>query len=68
MPVSNLPEDKLREIQAAFTRLGKAGYRVITKWEEDSMPNQPDNVLALKWLPLQDILGTCFYTIQAKKN
>ncbi|KAF5291331.1 hypothetical protein FQA39_LY03482 [Lamprigera yunnana] len=31
-------------------------YKVLWKWEEDSLPNQPKNVLTNKWFPQQDVL------------
>ena len=32
--------------------------RVLWKWENDTLPNKPDNVMIKKWMPQRDILGT----------
>lgn len=32
-------------------------YDFIWKWDQDSMPGKPDNVLLSKWLPQRDILA-----------
>ncbi|CAH1164481.1 unnamed protein product [Phaedon cochleariae] len=37
--------------------LGEVPYKVLWKWETDTLPNKPDNVMTRKWLPQQDILG-----------
>lgn len=37
-----------------FSRLPQ---RVLWKWESDSMPGKPDNVMLRRWLPQQDVLG-----------
>ncbi|XP_063216516.1 UDP-glycosyltransferase UGT5-like [Bacillus rossius redtenbacheri] len=33
-----------------------AGCRVLWKWEADSLPGRPANVMVRKWLPQQDVL------------
>ncbi|GJQ65080.1 hypothetical protein Trydic_g7230 [Trypoxylus dichotomus] len=47
------PEDKRAMFQNAFSRLKQ---RVLWKWENDSMPNQPANVMLQKWMPQFEIL------------
>lgn len=32
-------------------------YKVLWKFEEDDLPDKPDNVKISKWLPQQDVLG-----------
>jgi glucuronosyltransferase len=47
------PDEKRREFLKAFGRLPQ---RVLWKWENDSMPGKPDNVMIQKWMPQLDIL------------
>lgn len=47
------PEEKRREFLKAFKRLPQ---RVLWKYENDSMPGKPDNVMIRKWMPQLDIL------------
>ncbi|XP_055839618.1 UDP-glycosyltransferase UGT5-like [Episyrphus balteatus] len=44
---------KLNALLSAFKRLKQ---KVIWKWENETLPNQPKNVLISKWLPQKDIL------------
>lgn len=48
-----LPEEKREAIVHA---LGKLKQRVLWKWENDTLPNQPSNVFIRKWMPQRDIL------------
>lgn len=52
------PEDKRRIFQRAFARFKQ--HRVVWKWENDTMPEKPDNVMIQKWMPQLDIL--CKFT------
>jgi glucuronosyltransferase len=45
------------KIDALMKVFGKLKQRVIFKWETDSLPGQPDNVITGKWLPQDDILA-----------
>jgi len=47
------PEDKRQAFLRAFARLEQ---RVLWKWENETMPEKPDNVMIQKWLPQLDIL------------
>ncbi|XP_047003773.1 UDP-glucosyltransferase 2-like [Schistocerca americana] len=49
-----MAEDKQRAFIEAFRELPQ---RVLWKWESDSLPNQPTNLMVRKWLPQQDILA-----------
>ncbi|XP_066998948.2 UDP-glucosyltransferase 2 [Anabrus simplex] len=49
-----LPKTKIAAILEAFSEIPQ---RVIWKWESDSLPGQPANVMVAKWLPQQDILA-----------
>jgi hypothetical protein len=49
-----MPKEKVEILMKVF---GKLKQRVIFKWETDSLPGQPDNVLTGKWLPQDDILA-----------
>jgi hypothetical protein len=49
-----LPKEKIDIFMAAFAKLKQ---RVIFKWEADTLPGKPDNVLTGKWLPQDDILA-----------
>ncbi|XP_058459806.1 UDP-glucosyltransferase 2-like [Malaya genurostris] len=37
--------------------LGKLKQRILWKWETDSFPNQPANVMTKEWLPQDDVLA-----------
>jgi glucuronosyltransferase len=50
----HLPEEKRRAFLQAFSELPQ---KILWKWESDSLPGQPANVKAAKWLPQQDVLG-----------
>ena len=41
---------------AILHALGKLKQRVLWKWENDTLPNQPSNVFIRKWMPQRDIL------------
>lgn len=47
------PEEKRQEFLRAFARLPQ---RVLWKWENETMPGKPDNVMIQKWMPQLDIL------------
>jgi hypothetical protein len=51
---SKMPEAKRQAFLEAFSKLKQ---RVLWKWETDSLPGQPKNVMLGKWLPQSDILG-----------
>lgn len=42
--------------EALLNALSKFPQRVVWKWENDTLPNQPSNVFIKKWLPQRDIL------------
>lgn len=42
--------------EAFLHSLGKLKQRVLWKWENDTIPNQPPNVFIRKWMPQRDIL------------
>lgn len=50
----DLPAAKLQEFVKS---IGKLKQRVLWKWEADTIPNQPANVLTKKWLPQDDVLA-----------
>ncbi|KAF2881515.1 hypothetical protein ILUMI_24649 [Ignelater luminosus] len=47
------PEEKTK---AFLKALGRLPQRVIWKWEAETLPDQPSNVMIQKWLPQLDIL------------
>ncbi|XP_068083108.1 UDP-glucosyltransferase 2 isoform X2 [Anabrus simplex] len=49
-----LPPEKVKEILEAFSEIPQ---RILWKWESDSLPGKPSNVMVKKWLPQQDILA-----------
>jgi UDP:flavonoid glycosyltransferase YjiC (YdhE family) len=53
----NLPVEKREAILRVFSKLKQ---KVLWKWEDESLPGQPQNVKLGKWLPQQDILGKIF--------
>lgn len=52
-----LPEHKREAILQA---VGKLKQRVLWKWENETMLNQPPNVFIRKWMPQRDILCKIF--------
>ncbi|CAH1375671.1 hypothetical protein MTP99_017082 [Tenebrio molitor] len=50
----NLPVEKREAILRVFSKLKQ---KVLWKWEDESLPGQPQNVKLGKWLPQQDILA-----------
>ncbi|XP_058066943.1 UDP-glycosyltransferase UGT5-like [Anopheles bellator] len=51
---SDLPPAKLDAILKTFAKLKQ---RVLLKWESDTIPNAPPNVLSKAWLPQDDVLA-----------
>ncbi|XP_047108291.1 UDP-glycosyltransferase UGT5-like [Schistocerca piceifrons] len=51
---NSLPWEKIQAFLDAFRELPQ---RVLWKWENDSLPGQPDNVMINKWLPQQGVLS-----------
>ncbi|XP_049840047.1 UDP-glycosyltransferase UGT5-like [Schistocerca gregaria] len=51
---TDMPSEKRAAFITVFSRLKQ---RVLWKWEADSLPNQPPNVMVRKWLPQSDILA-----------
>lgn len=51
--VSSMPDEKREELLQAFAFLKQ---QIIWKFENDELPNKPDNVHIGKWLPQRDIL------------
>lgn len=57
----SFPEER----RAAFLNVfSKIKQRVLWKWENDSIPNQPPNVMIQKWMPQFDILCNYILTIK----
>lgn len=52
--LTDMPKSQRDVIMKTFTRLNE---RVIMKWEDDTLPGKPRNVMTAKWLPQNDILG-----------
>ncbi len=55
----DMPESMRNIFLHVFSKLKQ---RVVWKWENDTMENQPENVKLSYWLPQQDILGNCVMT------
>lgn len=53
-----LPDKQRLALLEAFSRLPQ---RVLWKWEEESMPGQPANVMVRKWLPQQEVLRKTYH-------
>ncbi|ETN67850.1 glucosyl/glucuronosyl transferase [Anopheles darlingi] len=51
---ADLPPAKLDAILKTFAKLKQ---RVLWKWESDTIPNAPPNVLSKAWLPQDDVLA-----------
>ena len=52
--MEEMPEEVIQSIIKAFSRLPQ---RVIWQWKGTIRPDLPKNVLAVPWLPQQDLLG-----------
>ena len=52
---SLMTEENKQILLKVFKRFPQ--YDFIWKWDQDSMPGKPDNVLLSKWLPQRDILA-----------
>ncbi|KAF2905636.1 hypothetical protein ILUMI_00538 [Ignelater luminosus] len=50
----NLPKEKRESILKAFSKLKQ---KVLWKWEDETLPNQPPNVKLSKWLPQSDVIA-----------
>ena len=48
---------KSEQKQVFLDTFRQLNHPVIWKWDEDSIPNLPDNVILSKWLPQQDLLA-----------
>ncbi|XP_046658304.1 LOW QUALITY PROTEIN: UDP-glycosyltransferase UGT5-like [Homalodisca vitripennis] len=51
---SSFPVNKRQAIMEAFAELP---VRVVMKWENESLPGKPDNVMISNWLPQRDVLA-----------
>ena len=51
---SSMSKERLNVFLETFRRIK---YPVIWKWDSDTIPNLPPNVLLKKWLPQQDLLA-----------
>ncbi|XP_055379342.1 UDP-glycosyltransferase UGT5-like [Condylostylus longicornis] len=51
---SDIPQEKLKAILNVFKKLKQ---RVLWKWEDEYLPNCPDNVMIKKWIPQSDVLA-----------
>ncbi|XP_059612720.1 UDP-glycosyltransferase UGT5-like [Phlebotomus argentipes] len=50
----HFPTEKRNAILRVFSRLP---VKVLWKWEDDTLPGKPENVLIRKWFPQDDILA-----------
>jgi UDP:flavonoid glycosyltransferase YjiC (YdhE family) len=53
-----MPEMARRNFLAAFAELKQ---KIIWKWETDTLPGKPDNVMLTKWAPQMEILCELLY-------
>ncbi|XP_049854937.1 UDP-glucosyltransferase 2-like isoform X2 [Schistocerca gregaria] len=51
---TNLPPQMIQDILQVFRQLPQ---RVLWKWENDSLPSQPENVMTRKWLQQPSVLA-----------
>lgn len=51
---SLLPVERRDALMQAFAELPQ---RILMKWETESIPGQPKNVMVAQWLPQQEVLG-----------
>lgn len=50
----SLPEKRLKAFMQAFAELPQ---RVLWKYENDTLPDKPSNVMISPWIPQRDVLG-----------
>lgn len=50
---SELPVEKREAFLNVFRKLKQ---KVLWKWEDDNLPNKPDNLIVRKWMPQKEIL------------
>lgn len=60
---STLPDQKRQALLKAF---GKLKQKVLWKWENDTLPGQPDNLMIKNWMPQNDILGNIVPYVKLK--
>lgn len=46
--------------EAILHSVGKLKQKILWKWENETLPNQPSNVFIRKWMPQRDILCKFF--------
>lgn len=44
-------------IDVFITAFSELPYKILWKWDLDTLAGKPDNVMISKWFPQQDILG-----------
>jgi glucuronosyltransferase len=49
-----MPKETLNSFIRVFSKLPQ---RVVWKWETDEPSNMSSNIMMVKWLPQQDLLG-----------
>lgn len=49
-----MPKHKVDMFLNAFRKLKQ---RILWKWEDEHLPNKPENVMIKNWLPQNAILG-----------
>lgn len=54
---TTLPNDKRNSLIKAF---GSFKQKILWKWENETLPNQPGNVHIRKWMPQREILCKLF--------
>lgn len=57
LKMSDMPEEMVQSFIKVFSRLPQ---RVIWQWKGTPRSDLPSNVLAIPWLPQQDLLGDIF--------
>lgn len=60
MAMESLPKNILNSLKFAFKQLPQT---VIWKYENDHMPDKPENVVLCKWLPQRAILRELYTVI-----
>ena len=57
---SHMPGEYKKIIVQALSKLP---YKVLWKYEDDSLGEIPENIMIRKWMPQQDVLGAYSHTI-----
>lgn len=59
----SLPKQQLEAFQKAFSKLP---YKVLWKWENETMPEKPNNIHIRHWMPQYEVLSKFIIRLNKK--